>query len=60
MLAPTRRTAVLAIRRSRREGGRMDPMTTYAVITIAFLVLGILALAFGADSRDGFDDDWRR
>ena len=38
----------------------MDPMTTYAVITIAFLVLGILALAFGADSRDGFDDDWRR
>lgn len=38
----------------------MDPMTTYAVITIAFLVLGILALAFGADSRDGFGDDWRR
>ncbi len=38
----------------------MDPLTTYAVITIAFLVLGILALAFGTDSRDGFDDEWRR
>lgn len=37
----------------------MDPMMTYAVITIAFLVLGILALGFGVDSRDGFDDDWR-
>lgn len=39
----------------------MDPLLTYAVITIAFLVLGILALGFGVDSRDGFqDDDWRR
>ena len=39
----------------------MDPLLTYAVITIAFLVVGILALGFGNDSRDGFqDDDWRR
>ena len=39
----------------------MDPLLTYAVITIALLVLGILALGFGVDSRDGFeDDDWRR
>lgn len=39
----------------------MDPLLTYAVITIGFLVLGILALGFGVDSREGFqDDDWRR
>jgi hypothetical protein len=39
----------------------VDPLLTYAVIPIAFLVLGILALGFGVDSRDGFqDDDWRR
>jgi hypothetical protein len=32
-----------------------------AVVTIAFLVLGILALGFGVDRRDGFEgDDWRR
>ncbi len=57
-------------RRPAREGGRgeaseskdvtaLDPLETYGVITIAFLVLGILALAFGADSRDSFEDDWR-
>jgi hypothetical protein len=33
---------------------------TYAVITIAFLFLGLLALGYGADSREGFEDDWRR
>jgi hypothetical protein len=40
----------------------MDPLHLYAVITIAFLVLGILGLGYGVDSRDGFaeDDDWRR
>jgi hypothetical protein len=39
----------------------VDPLLTYAVITIGFLVLGILALGFGVDSREGFqDDDWRR
>lgn len=39
----------------------MDPLLTYAVITIGFLVLGILALGFGVDSREGFqDDEWRR
>lgn len=42
-------------------GGDMDSMLLYAVVTIAFLVLGILALGFGVDSRDGFEeDDWRR
>ncbi|HEX2755389.1 MAG TPA: hypothetical protein VHM48_08000 [Candidatus Limnocylindrales bacterium] len=42
-------------------GVDIDPMLLYAVITIAFLVLGILALGYGVDSRDGFeDDDWRR
>ena len=39
----------------------MDPMLLYAIVTVAFLGLGILALGFGVDSRDGFEeDDWRR
>ncbi len=44
-------------RRRRRHGS----VLLYAVVTIAFLVLGILALGFGVDSRDGFEeDDWHR
>jgi hypothetical protein len=40
----------------------MDSPLLYGIVTILFLVLGICALGFGADSRDGFaeNDDWRR
>jgi hypothetical protein len=38
----------------------MDLLLNGIIILIGLLILGILATAFGADSRDSFDDDWVR
>jgi hypothetical protein len=40
----------------------MESPMLWVILTIAFLFLGLLALGFGADSREGFseNDDWRR
>ena len=42
-------------------GVAMESPMLWVILTIAFLVLGLLALGFGADSREGFaeNDDWR-
>ena len=39
-----------------RKQGEMDTLTILATIVIALLAFGAAALAFGTDSREGFDD----
>ena len=38
----------------------MDLLLNGMMILIGLLILGVLATAFGADSRDSFGDDWTR
>jgi len=37
----------------------MDGLTVAALFVIGLLVFGLLALTFGADTRDGMTDDHR-
>jgi hypothetical protein len=36
----------------------MDQILIVAIFLVGLAVLDILAIAFGADSRDGMRDDW--
>jgi hypothetical protein len=36
----------------------MDQILIVAIFLVGLAVLDILAIAFGADSRDGMQDDW--
>ena len=38
----------------------MELFTVVLVLTAAFAILGLLAGAFGVDSRPTMQDDWRR
>jgi hypothetical protein len=38
----------------------VDLLLNGLIILVGLLVLGVLTTAFGADSREGFGDDWPR
>jgi hypothetical protein len=38
----------------------MELIVIVAIFLVGLVVLDVLAIAFGADSRDGMQDDWAR
>jgi hypothetical protein len=38
----------------------MELIVIVAIFLVGLAVLDVLAIAFGADSRDGMQDDWTR
>ena len=38
----------------------MDLIVIVAVFLVGLVLLDVMAIAFGADSRDGIQDDWAR